>query len=26
VVNPERFEKIWREHVYALKGRYKMNA
>ena len=25
VVNPERFEKIWREHVYALKGRYKMN-
>ncbi|MFH2132143.1 MAG: acyl-CoA dehydrogenase family protein [bacterium] len=24
LANPERFDSIWREHVYALKGQYKM--
>jgi acyl-CoA dehydrogenase len=24
-VNPERFERIWKTHVYALKGAYQMN-
>jgi acyl-CoA dehydrogenase len=25
VVNAARFDKIWKEHVYAMKGQYKMN-
>jgi acyl-CoA dehydrogenase len=24
-VNPERFNRIWEEHVYSLKGTYQMN-
>ena len=26
VANPEQFEKVWREHVYALNGQYEAGA
>jgi len=25
VVNAARFDKVWKEHVYAMKGQYRMN-